>query len=135
MRSPQVTTRTGRRGVLSMELVLVLPILGTLLLGLFEFSLLFFARSEVVDCCRIGARKATMPGVTAAAVQDEVLACLSPRLRSRAEVAVEAGAYSGDPVYVAVRVPMADAAPDLLWPIGFRLEGNHLVYEARMSKE
>ncbi len=33
-----------RRGLLSMELVLTLPILGILLLGMFEFSMLFFAR-------------------------------------------------------------------------------------------
>lgn len=124
-----------RRGSLTMELIFVLPILGVLLLGLFEYSLLFFARSEVVDASRAGARIASLPGASAIDVEEHVLATLSPRLRTSAEVGVEAGAYTGDPVIVAVRVPMASAAPDLLWPIGFSLEGNHLVSETRMVKE
>ena len=52
----------SRRGSLTMELVLVLPILGILLLGLFEYSLLFFARGEVVDASRTGARIASVTG-------------------------------------------------------------------------
>ena len=124
-----------RRGSLSMELVLVLPILGILLMGLFEFSLLFFARSEVVDASRAGARKATLPGTTLADVELEVLQTLSPRLRDAAQVGIESGAYSGDPVIVAVRVPMSAASPDLLWPIGFGLQNNDLVCETRMVKE
>ena len=35
-----------------MELALVLPILGILLLGLLEFTLLFYARSSVVEASR-----------------------------------------------------------------------------------
>jgi hypothetical protein len=120
---------------MSMELVLVLPILATLLLGMFEFSMLFFARSEVVDACRAGARKGTLPGATIEVIEAEVLAGLSPRLRMGAEVAVESGAYTGDPVIVAVRVPMAAASPDLLWPIGFSLRGRYLASESRMTKE
>ena len=118
-----------------MELVLVLPILGTLLFGLLEFSLLFFARGEVVAASRAGARCAALAGTTDLDVEAEVLACLSPRLRSECQVVVEAGDYTGDPVIVAVRVPMSAASPDLLWPIGFSLEGQDLYCQTRMTKE
>lgn len=128
-------TRRRRRGSLTLELLFVLPILLVLLLGLFEFSLLFFARGEVVEASRSGARKATLTGVAAEDVEAEVLASLSPRLRPAAEVDIEPGAFSGDPVIVAVRVPMAAAAPDLLWPIGFSLQGRSLLCETRMAKE
>ncbi len=124
-----------RRGSLTMELIFVLPILGVLLLGLFEYSLLFHARGEVVDASRAGARFASLPGCTPEAVEQQVLITLSPRLRSNAEVVVEAGAYSGDPVQVSVRVPMTSASPDLLWPIGFSLQGQYLLSETRMVKE
>ena len=127
--------RQRRRGSLTMELILVLPILGVLLLGLFEYSLLFFARGEVVDASRAGARMASLPGASVEDVETQVLNSLSPRLRQTAEIGVEAGSYTGDPVAVAVKVPMSSAAPDMLWPIGFGLSGKHLLSETRMVKE
>ncbi|RLS54151.1 MAG: hypothetical protein DWH91_12600, partial [Planctomycetota bacterium] len=51
-----------RRGILSAELLLTLPILIVLLFGLLEFSLLFFARGDVVDASRAGARAARIFG-------------------------------------------------------------------------
>lgn len=127
--------RSRRRGSLTMELILVLPILGVLLLGLFEYSLLFFARAEVVDASRAGARIASLPGASLEDVETQVLNSLSPRLRQTAEVGIEAGSYTGDPVTVGVKVPMSSAAPDMLWPIGFGLSGKNLVSETRMVKE
>lgn len=124
-----------RRGVLSLELVFTLPILGVLLLGLLEFSLLFFARADVVEACRAGARKATLHGVTAHDVEQEVQSALSPRLQSGLEVYAELPQATGELVTVAVRVPMNSAAPDLLWPIGFSVAGQYLACETRMAKE
>ncbi len=118
-----------------MELVLVLPILLMLLLGMFEFSLLFFARGDVVDASRAGARRAAMPGVSEQEVREDVLSSLPESLRMAAEVSVQGGAYTGDPVLVTVRVPMQAAAPDLLWPIGFGLQGRTLLSETWMVKE
>ena len=124
-----------RAGYFSMELILTLPILGIVLMGLFEFSMLFFARGSVVEASRIGARKATLPGVAVQDVQREVRKVLAPRLQQSMQVAVDLGERTGDVVTVAVRVPMSSAAPDLLWPIGYRLESRHLYSETRMIKE
>lgn len=125
----------SRRGVFSMELVLTLPILFVVLLGLFEFTMLFYSRSLIVEAGRVGARKATLPGATEQSVQDEVRKVLSPRLQTGLVVTVDVGVHSGDVVSVAVQTPMTAASPDLLWPIGVSLSGQNLYSETRMVRE
>ena len=131
----RTTGGRGRRGVLSMELALVLPILLAVLLGLFEFSMLFFARGSVVEASRAGARLASMPGVVPEEVEAAVREALSPRMREGLRVDLVPGEHAGDVVGVAVRVPMEAASPDLLWPIGYGLEGRELHAETRMVRE
>jgi hypothetical protein len=118
-----------------MELVMTLPILGIVLFALFEFSLLFFARGQVVDACRAGGRMACLPGCGCETVENSVRQSLSPRLREAAQIEVEMGEHSGDWVRVAVSVPMNEASPNLLWPVGFSLTGRDLYAETRMVKE
>lgn len=125
----------ARRGVLSMELVLTLPILFILLLGLFEFTMLFYSRSLVVEASRVGARRATLPGATVESVEEEVLRVLSPRLQNGIQVTVDPGLHSGDVVVVSIQTPMSSASPDLLWPIGVSLSGRSLYAETRMIRE
>lgn len=124
-----------RSGVISMELVLTLPILALLLAGLLEFTMLFFARGEVVEASRVAARKATLPGATLEDVEDEVLKVLHPRFHDSVQVAAELGQKSGDIIAVAVTVDMSAAAPDLLWPIGYSLQGRPLLSETCMIRE
>ena len=124
-----------RRGVLSMELVLTLPILFLLLLALFQFTMLFYSRSLVVEASRAAARKASLPGATESDVEAEVRRILVPRLQQGMQVQVDFGEWSGDVVTVAVAVPMAAASPDLLWPIGLGLDGQNLFSETRMVRE
>lgn len=118
-----------------MELVLTLPILMCVLMALFEFSLLFFARGTVVDAARSGARMACLSGATPGSVETEVRKCLGGRLGKNAEVDVYMGPHSGDPVAVMVSVPMKNASPDMLWPIGYRLAGRYLCAETKMIRE
>lgn len=125
----------ARRGVLSMELVLTLPILFVLLMALFQFTMLFYSRSLVVEASRIGARHASMPGATEASVTAEIQRVLSPQLQAGMQVAVDLGIYSGDVVCVSVQMPMSSASPDLLWPIGVSLNGRNLYAETRMVRE
>jgi hypothetical protein len=118
-----------------MELAMTLPILGIVLLALFEFCVLFFARGTLVEACRIGARKATLSGIQVEQIEDEVRKVLAPHLQSGLVVEASSNGKSGDVVVVAVRVPMSAAAPDLLWPVGITLEGRYLYAETRMIKE
>ena len=124
-----------RKGFLSAELVLVLPIFALVLFGLFEFSMLFFARGELAEATRAGARKASMPGVSTTDVEAEVKRVLSPRYHESLEVAVQHGIRSGDVVTVGVAVDMNVASPDLLWPIGYSLKNRKLYEATRMIRE
>ena len=133
--SSRVRRRHRRTGVLSMELVLTLPIVALLLAGLLEFSMLFFARGEIVEASRVAARKASLPGATLESVEDEVLKVLHPRFHDSLQVDAELGARSGDLVAVAVTVDMSAAAPDLLWAIGYSLRGRPLLSETCMVRE
>ena len=131
----RTSTTPRRRGVLSMELLLTLPILTVLLFGFLEFSLLFFARADVVEASRAGARAARVYGATAESVEEEVRFSLGGRLAPHVRVQAELGDKTGDEVSVAVEVPMAVASPDLLWLIGYSLQGRDLLCETRMAKE
>lgn len=134
-RRQQKATVRKRRGFVSMELVLTLPILATILTGMVEFSLLFYARSSLMEANRIGARTATLMGVDQTQVENEIRKVLNPRLQQQLEVECTPGVRSGDTVVVAIRVPMTAASPDLLWPIGYSLNGRYLYAETRMIKE
>ena len=125
----------SRRGVLSMELVLTLPILFVLMLGLFEFTMLFYSRSLVVEASRAAARKASLSGATDEAIEAEVRRVLSPTLQAGMQIGVDLGDRSGDLVVVSIEVPMSSASPDLLWPIGAGLNGRNLFSETRMVRE
>jgi hypothetical protein len=140
MRRRPLTERTRqparhRSGVLSLEVVLVLPILLVLLCGLFEISMLMFSRSELVEASRAGARLGTLSGVTYEEVQWEATRAAGRRLGPVVEVDAQLGQVSGDEVIVTVRAPMSAAAPDLLWPVGFGLQGRELIAQTRMRKE
>lgn len=118
-----------------MELVLTLPILAIVLMALFEFSMLFYARGIVVESCRAAARHGTLSGATTQTVELEARKILSPSLQDGLRVEYLPGTHSGDLVQVAVRVPMKSAAPDLLWPVGFSLRDRDLLAEVNMIKE
>lgn len=118
-----------------MELALVLPIFGIVMFALLEFTLLFYARADVVEASRIGARLATLPGVTQQNVEQEVLKILPPQLGQGAVVQADLGKNSGDVVMVAVSIPMTLASPNLLWPVGYNIKGQNLYSETRMIKE
>ena len=124
-----------RSGFLSMELALVLPIFGIVLFALLEFTLLFYARADVVEASRIGARLATLPGITQENVEQEVLKILPPQLGQGAVIQTEMGEHPGDVVMVAVSIQMNLASPNLLWPVGYDLQGQNLYSETRMIKE
>lgn len=125
----------GRRGLLSAELIMVVPILIILLSGLFEFSLLFAARRELNAAAAAGARKATMPGISADDIESEVRTVLSARYHSSLQVAVDSGGRPGDVVTVGLACDMAAASPDLLWPIGYSLKNRQLYASVRMIRE
>jgi hypothetical protein len=124
-----------RAAFLSAEIVMMFPIFMLVLSGLFEFSMLFFARGELAEATRVGARKASLPGVSIEEVEEEVRRVLSPRLQRDMELVIDPGVRSGDVVTVAIAVSMDSASPDLLWPIGYSLKNQQLYEASRMIRE
>ncbi|MCA8997132.1 MAG: pilus assembly protein [Planctomycetaceae bacterium] len=118
-----------------MELVLVLPIVLILFSGIVEFSFLLYARGDVIQAARNGARLASVGTVSEESVTEEVRRTLGPRYGETVQVASLLGESSGDEVIVKVEVPMSVTAPNLLWPIGYDLRGRNLIAETRMLKE
>lgn len=124
-----------RGGLLSMEMILVLPILFTVLMGIFEFSMLFFARSSVVQACRAASRRAAIGVADQAEIEEVVRRVLSPSLQYNHSVYYIPAERAGEITTVGLTVPMSSAAPDLLWMVGFSLQGRYLAEETSVVRE
>lgn len=118
-----------------MELVLTLPILLLVLFAVLEFGLLFFARSSVVQASRTVARQAALRNVTAEDIETQVKAVLSPSLQRGMVIHYQPAERSGETVTVGIEVPMVAAAPDLLWTVGYSLQGRSLYAETTLIQE
>lgn len=130
-----------RKGaILSVEFVLIFPILLGLVLAIIEFGLLLAAAQQVKTASHVACRVGTLPAASAeeldAAVRGAArTALMTCNLACAAEVEFEPGQYTGDPVTVQIRVPMKAAAPDLLAVVGFGLKGRCLVARTVLRKE
>jgi Flp pilus assembly protein TadG len=134
--------KINRKGaVLSLELLLVLPILLVVCFAVVEFSMLLIAMQRVQTAssaaCRIGTLPARNPDVQQQAMLAAAKAALgNPSLIAACQMPQsDVGTYAGDPVVVVVSVPMTAAAPNLLKMMGFSLEGRQLVAQTEMCKQ
>jgi Flp pilus assembly protein TadG len=137
--------------MLSVELVLVLPILLIVLLAFVEFGLLLMATQGVSASANLAAREAALASATEASVEaaaDDALAGWVWNGKHEVVVFVNgvkvdfttppdliAMAPTGSDISVTVNVPMTDAAPDLLAYFGISLEGKELTTTFVTRKE
>jgi Flp pilus assembly protein TadG len=134
----------SRRGTLSIELLLVLPVLMTLLLGMVEFGMILYSRQQLMVASREGARVAALGG-DEEAVKQIVRHFLGDGRLGDAKVTLTDGAgqpiattravHSGEPIEVWLRLPTKHAVPDLLRFIGFSIKDDVLVARTAMRKE
>lgn len=136
--------RTGRRrnrrirkgALLTMELLLVLPIVVGLLLAIVEFGLLWQANAQLKLASEAGCRIASLPGSDERAVHAAIDAALVHEgLIAGRRVSIAGGDCSGEPVAVEIRLAMRAAAPDLLAFIGFGLGEEELFARTVLRKE
>lgn len=118
-----------------MELVLVLPIFMLVLFSIVEFSMLSTARTRLTDAARHGARMLCISDRSHDDVRKEVQKLLGSQLSRQAVIEIHDSNKPGDIVNVLVRIPMANASPDLLWMTGFSVRNRHLGAEAPMARE
>ena len=69
--------RSNRRGMLLVELALVLPLLLVLILGLMEYGWLFLKAQQITNAARQGARSGARADATAAEIINSVADAMS----------------------------------------------------------
>jgi Flp pilus assembly protein TadG len=138
-------TRKTRRGqarrarlrlgaVLSMELILVLPIVLGLVFSIIEFGMLWSSSQRVKDASTAGCRTASFRGADESAIRRAVEQTLG-RPALIANYSIDVRQDVSNEVSVIVAVPMRSAAPDLLRFVGFALDGRRLSSQTVMRKE
>jgi len=141
--------------VLSIELIMVLPILLIVLLAMVEFGILLMSSQGIGAAASIGSRNAALPSSSLASVQAAVDTALQGYIwQDKTELVVFvdedgngpggfvadtglilANAPSGAIVSVTVNLPMDDAAPNLLRFFGIDLIGKELTTTYVTRKE
>jgi Flp pilus assembly protein TadG len=131
-------TRHRRKGVaLTLEMVMILPILLLVLMGGVEFTLLLSAGQAVSTAAEAGAREAALPSSTKASIQAAVARALEGYVwRTKQETLVfvnqvkdttgtlVTAAHTGDIVQVTVNVAARHTAPDVLSIVKISLNTN-----------
>jgi hypothetical protein len=129
-----------RRGSLTIELLLLLPILFAVLLAVVEFSQLIEADQRLSAASAQGARVAAQGG-DAEEVAHAVRQVLGKGRLSQAKILARLTDRDGRPipsgetVEVVVVIPAKKAVPDLLAFFGFSLGKRELVGQTAMRKE
>jgi Flp pilus assembly protein TadG len=139
-----------RRGMtLSIELVMILPILTILTVGIIEFSIIMLSSQAISTAAHLGTREAALPSADYDTVADAVSDALRTKIwegqhevvifvtdattmmtlkddgTPAADIQLE-DANTGDQISVTVTVPTNQAAPDILSIIGLSTSGSEL---------
>jgi Flp pilus assembly protein TadG len=136
-RAPQ---RRRLGAILSLELILVLPILTIILLAIIELSFLMMGLQRVQSAssaaCRVGTLPPSNSPALDQAMQQAAIGALDrlPMIAAY-QMTYDVGQYPGDPVWVQVTVPMTAATPDLLRVVGLGLKGRQLTAQTVMRKQ
>lgn len=132
--------RTRRPGSLSVEMLLLAPLLIAVVVAVVEFSLVVVALQKLEAASAIGARVAAQGG-NARSVREAVLRALGQGRIGKAEVVADLmgdDGYplpSGSPVEVIVAVKAGEVVPDLLGFIGFSIKDMKLRGRTLLRKE
>lgn len=118
-----------------MELVLILPIFLLLVFSIIEFSMLMSAHARVANAAQSGSRMMCISGASEAEVKQRVTSLLGVTLSKDCLIQVYPANYAGEIGRVAVKVPMRNASPDLLWMTGFSLQDRSIDADAPMVME
>lgn len=143
--------RAARKGaVLSVELVMVLPILLFVLLAFVEFGLMLMSQQGLAAASSLGARQAALTGATEASVQAavdnalvgwswkddrEIVVVVNGSLIALGGADEIQNAPTGSIISVSVNVATDKAAPNLLKWIGLDTAGKELTTTYVTRKE
>jgi Flp pilus assembly protein TadG len=131
-------SRQRARGSLSLELVIVLPILLMVLLAVVQLGTYLLATQAIQGAAMAGAREATLPGVTPARVRTAVMGALSgwSFVTALHEDDVRVADLPDGRVTVSVSIDADKAALNsMLYFPGFKLAGKKIRAQYVMRKE
>ena len=133
----RLLARRSRCGaLLSMELILVLPIVIGLVMATIEVGMLWSAGQRVHEAAAVGCRTAAFRGADEQAVRRAVELRLDKKaLIDAYAVEVRPHAANPDEICFTLSVPMTAAAPDLMKFFGFSLKDRRIVAQSIMRKE
>lgn len=141
MRIQATRRKSGRRGTVIIELLLVLPVFVVLLTAMIEFSLILTARQELLTASREGARIASH-GAPNEEVQAAVQRVLGDGRLGSAEVNIQHFEEDHflpnaprDRVQIVVHVPTTRVVPNFLGLVGINFAEDELVAGTVMSME
>lgn len=69
--------KKNRRGIATVEMAIVLPLLLMLTLGAIQYGWLFLKAQQITNAARMGARTAVLPDATEAGVRANILALMT----------------------------------------------------------
>jgi hypothetical protein len=139
----RVSHRRRRSGaVLSVEWLLVFPILVAIMFAITEFSLLWSAKHSLEAATYAAAREASLPAIdetarlaAAESAAERVLGNPKYIAQYEFEETTDFGLHTGDPMVVELSMPMSAASPDLLAVIGISIDGKRLTARTVMRRE
>jgi TadE-like protein len=136
--------RKRRSGSLTVEMIVVFPILLALLVGMIEFSMILFSRQQLTAASREGARVAALGGELSDVERTVVRYLGDGRLGDAQVIMTDAAGHhlatadavpSGEPVEVWVRLPANHSVPDLLAFLGYSIRNDEIVARTVMRRE
>ena len=141
--------RQPRRGLSTVELALVMPLLFGILFGIIEFGWFFFVSHTIQGAAREGARAGAVAGGTKDDVEDAVRGAMSAagfgKKSYKVKIEDPGGgsidpkkAEGGEPVMVRVEVPWKDVRPGVSfvsWFTGATVFPSNVSGETVMRKE
>lgn len=113
--------RGDRNGAAAVEFALVLPLLMTLVFGVFEFGMLWNAYQIITDAAREGARRAVVANLALAATPADVFATVEEAIR-RARPGVQV--VTRNPDFCDATLPNAPLGHDIVEIYGCRWDGS-----------
>lgn len=105
MNTHRATRPAHRRGIASLEFVMILPILLLLLFGVMEYGWMLSKAAQLNNAARDGARVGARPEATAADVSAAVAARMSDAGMSGYTLSVSGGATTGSVLTVEITQP------------------------------
>lgn len=133
MRRNSSHTKQDRRGILlSIELILVLPILLLVLLAFVEFSLITTAHARVDNIAAAASRQLLSVNQSTRQIQQTINEMLGQKFAQGAFAEIDIPETKDHVGRIRIMIPMQNVTPDLLWMTGFSVRGRFVVGEAAL---